>query len=561
MIEYLDLDRMVESPQGPLLGYRFLNLDMSSMSLDSYIIGSLEWLASETRDFFEESSVLLRGLLDKYRPIFNWALCRISLAEGPLYSQFDEDDEEETRQWLARTQERKRLTEGGGGADVKGRLQPLQPPRNLFVESLESGFNLAATLFNLELESLAETIATKGQGETREGAEQEGSVKDAIARFIRRAQLPLMKRGSVQERINFGMGPKSAFCDFVDVYIATLGGICKEPQHLKAKSAMRTEIWEMTTSSKEDRVPIEQVFKRITSQILKWLEAGILDTDRFSIQISKLEQQRRGLAHQQRQYRANHGQDENLGDHHEPAVEVGPIEVEVMMSFKPILVHDEVDVNGNVFDYEITAQSEVHSWEKLVEKQAREREERAVAVPVENEATAGFVGGSQKRRAPEQPRNTMKKSRVSQADQLEIQILNGDDDNLFLTTTHTPPSTLTSPLMNSDWNSEHDDGDSSDKDHPSANVKGSGQTLSASVQHLHDLLRATTGSDGHHQTTNSNGINNGHVPLTSIVPLGRVSPKVQNSGVSTMTTTAITTTSTTPSGVDRLAKLRNLIKD
>jgi len=62
MVEYLELDSMLvhqsesgESVGGPLLGYRFLNLDMSAMKLDPYIVGSLEWLACETRDRDEDA--------------------------------------------------------------------------------------------------------------------------------------------------------------------------------------------------------------------------------------------------------------------------------------------------------------------------------------------------------------------------------------------------------------------------------------------------------------------------------------------------------------------------
>ena len=217
MVEYLELDAMVESPKAPLLGYRFLNMDMSTMKLDRFVTGSLEWLAAETKDYFEDPAAMLSTLLDKYRPIFEWALCRISLAEGPWYSQYDEEDEEETNMWLLKQKQRKKLQEqrlmlngvGGGGVQLgNGNLEDVAPPRNLFVESVESGFNLAVRLFNTELENIAQTIEAKGQGETREGATQEGRVKDAMARFIRQAELPEMKPGSILDRIHFGMDSK-----------------------------------------------------------------------------------------------------------------------------------------------------------------------------------------------------------------------------------------------------------------------------------------------------------------------------------------------------------------
>jgi len=70
VVEYLELDSMLAQPgpqqpelggsnsaSGPLLGYRFLNLDMTAMKLDPYIVGSLEWLATETRDRDEEADL------------------------------------------------------------------------------------------------------------------------------------------------------------------------------------------------------------------------------------------------------------------------------------------------------------------------------------------------------------------------------------------------------------------------------------------------------------------------------------------------------------------------
>lgn len=47
----------------------------------------------------------------------------------------------------------------------------------------------------------------------------------------------------------------SAFCDFMDVYLATLGGLAKEPQNQEAKAAMRTEIWKLLRSSTEGTFP------------------------------------------------------------------------------------------------------------------------------------------------------------------------------------------------------------------------------------------------------------------------------------------------------------------
>ncbi|KAF9189649.1 hypothetical protein BGZ51_009378 [Haplosporangium sp. Z 767] len=418
MVEYLELDKMVAAPKGPLRGYRFLNLNMKTMKLDPYIIGTLEWLATETRDFIEEPSVLLKGLLDKYRPIFDWSLSLMSLAEAPLYSQFDEDDEEEANAWLSKVRQRKyRMT---NGETVRAGTQlPLQQPRNLFVEATESGFNLAVKLFNLELESLAQTIAAKGVGETREGAEEEGKVKDAIARFIRQAELPEMKRGAVQDRINFGMDARSAFCDFVDVYIATLSGPAKELQNLESKAAMRKEIWEMMTSSKEDRVPIEPIFKRICNQVLTWIQAGIIDADRFKVRLQKWGIQRHELLQKQSQYRRQH-QYEDMDE----------------VTFAPVLIHDEVDVEGNVFDYERTAEVEVQEWERVVQQQVRDREERATAVDSERRSSVLYtpsisrLGNSRKRRAPESSRNTLKKSRIQQSP--DAVTPSDADDNLFL---------------------------------------------------------------------------------------------------------------------------------
>lgn len=47
----------------------------------------------------------------------------------------------------------------------------------------------------------------------------------------------------------------SSFCDFMDVYLATLGGLAKEPQNQEAKAAMRAEIWKLLRSSTEGTFP------------------------------------------------------------------------------------------------------------------------------------------------------------------------------------------------------------------------------------------------------------------------------------------------------------------
>ncbi|KAF9203883.1 hypothetical protein BGZ49_005921 [Haplosporangium sp. Z 27] len=606
MIEILNLDQMVGSPNGPLLSYNFLNLNISSTQLDPYIIGSLEWLASETKDFFEEPAVLLRGLLDKYRPIYEWALCRIALADGPFYSQFDEDDEEEAHRWLVRERERKKhLTNGsssGGEVAVGGFGQEKQqsnPPRNLFVEATESGFNLAVSLFNLELESIAQTIEAKGQGETREGAEQEGKVKDAMARFIRQAELPPMKRGAIQERINFGMDPKSAFCDYMDVYIATLGGLAKEQQNLKAKSVMRTEIWETLTTSKEDRVPMEPAFKRISNQILQWVEAGILDTERFSIRINKLDQQRLDLRWQQGQYQAVKTDANDSDDFDEDPEQIVDSVPQLDVAFKPILIHDEVDVEGNVFDYEITVQSDVRAWEKEVETQARDREERALAVPGEVSSRSRLTlpngllrfGDSRKRRAPERPRDSMKKSRTNgdEADLIEEAYgEDQDDDNLYLTQPSSTPGTRASPSVSDDKLSQSILNLS--RQSPLGSQSNTTSTLSPPVQHLHDLLQAYTNknSEGGNGTQTvgvttgasisassfswstpnflkgaTTDITLGSQPRSTPVPISftPTSSSLTTTTVPTVATSSISSSTSKTAGEDRLSRLRNLIKE
>ncbi|KAF9951101.1 hypothetical protein BGZ72_007308 [Mortierella alpina] len=462
MVEYLELDHMVKAPQGPLLGYRFLNLNMATMKLDPYIVGSLEWLAFETRDFFEDPAILLRNLLDKYRPILNWALCRISLVDAPFYSQFDEDEEEEANLFLARERKRKQQQSGAGhgsGQETGSQLQP----RNLFVEATESGFNVAVRVFNMELENIAQTIETKGQGETREGAEQEGRVKDAIARFIRQAELPEMKRGSIQSRLNFGMEPRSAFSDFVDVYVASMGGIAKEPQNLEAKAKLRVDIWELLKSN-DDRVPMEAIFKLISNQVLTWIETGILDTRRFSIRLRRWEEQRQELVRQQRQFKAQQQlQDMETVGENGLGVDAGQDDmVSQDMTVTPVLVHDEVDVEANVFEFEINVQDEVMAWERKVEKQLADREERAMVVPSEYSSRAGMavslsrLGDSRKRRAPENPRTAFKKSRT-QLDPSTASTGSGliagsnedEDENLFMMTKTSIPSLTSFPAFSS----------------------------------------------------------------------------------------------------------------
>ncbi|KAF9935129.1 hypothetical protein FBU30_007508 [Linnemannia zychae] len=454
MVEYLELDAMVKSPKAPILSYRFLNMDMSMMKLDRFVTGSLEWLATETKDYFEDPAAILTTLIDKYRPIFEWALCRISLAEAPRYSQYDEEDEEEANMWLLKQKQWKKQLEQMLSADIIGTngvgnggqigikdTQPPKAPKNLFIDSVESGFNLAVQLFNWELEYIAQTIETKGQGETREGAVQEGRVKDAIARFIRQAELPEMKPGSIRDRIYFGMDSKSAFCDFMDAYLVSLGGLAKEPQNQDAKATMRTEIWKMLRSI-EDRVPLEAIFKCISEQVLLWIEAGILDTDRFNIRLKKLESQRNALEHQQNQYQQQRLDKGDKDDETKDDKQKGQTKNDLSeIVFTPLLIHDEVDIEVNVFDFDTTAQSEVRIWERAVEKQVREREERGLAVPAEtssfgyaglttpylNSLGADRFGDSRKRLAPENPRETLKKSRIQARSGADL-----DDENLFL---------------------------------------------------------------------------------------------------------------------------------
>ncbi|KAF9344018.1 hypothetical protein BGX26_004905 [Mortierella sp. AD094] len=585
MIEILNLDQMVGSPSGPLLSYNFLNLSMSGMQLDPYIVGSLEWLASETKDFFEEPAVLLRNLLEKYRPIYEWALCRIALADGPLYSQFDEDDEEEAHRWLVREHERKKQLANGN----RGSVQDTQssPPRNLFVEATESGFNLAVSLFNLELESIAQTIEAKGQGETREGAEQEGKVKDAMARFIRQAALPPMKRGAIQERINFGMDPKSAFCDYMDVYIATIGGIAKEHQNLKAKATMRMEIWEMLTTSKEDRVPMEEAFKRISNQILQWVEAGILDTERFSVRMNKLDQQRLDLRWQQGQYKAAKHDANYIDDYEEDADQQEDTAPLPDVAFKPILIHDEVDVEGNVFDFEITVQSDVRAWEKQIEKQARDREERALAVPGDVSSRSRLTlpngplrfGDSRKRRAPERPRDSMKKTRIEGGEDADfIEDANGegdDDDNLFLAQISTPTGVRASLAALGEQSPQSMA--SLSRQSPIGSQSSTTPALSAPVQHLHELLQAYTNNNNNNSSSprTTEGTSSARIPATSFSwstpsflkgtttlqsqqPRSTPAPLTFTPAPPTLSTTQ---TSASNAGVDRLSRLRNLIKE
>lgn len=198
---------------------------------------------------------------------------------------------------------------------------------------------------------------------------------------------------------------------------------------------MRTTVWQMLISSKEgrciselewlisfggwiqwlilcfmapfkDRVPLEAVFKQITGQVLKWVAAGILDAERFNVRM-----------HARPWELAQHGpqgQSQSQRQEHEPEGDVvhtdSMRDVSSPQVFAPLLIHDEVDVEGNVFDYEITVQSEVRTWEKSVERQMRDREERALAVPNETiraklaTATPLRIGDGRKRRAPERPR-------------------------------------------------------------------------------------------------------------------------------------------------------------
>ncbi|KAF9428395.1 hypothetical protein BGZ94_002535 [Podila epigama] len=59
VVEYLELDEIVRSDRSGVSKYRFLVMDMANMKLDRYIAGSLEWLATETRDPIDDPSVQL----------------------------------------------------------------------------------------------------------------------------------------------------------------------------------------------------------------------------------------------------------------------------------------------------------------------------------------------------------------------------------------------------------------------------------------------------------------------------------------------------------------------
>jgi hypothetical protein len=157
----------------------------------------------------------------------------------------------------------------------------------------------------------------------------------------------------------------------------------------------------------KDRVPLEAVFKQISSQVLKWVATGILDAERFNVRMHTRpwELAQHDLQGQNQSQRQEDDRGEGDVEHSESTRHISSPQV-----FAPLLIHDEVDVEGNIFDYEISVQSEVRTWEKSVERQMRDREERALAVPNERiraklaTATPLRFGDGRKRRAPERPR-------------------------------------------------------------------------------------------------------------------------------------------------------------
>ncbi|KAF9584024.1 hypothetical protein BGW38_007829 [Lunasporangiospora selenospora] len=598
VVELLELDEMVASERGPLRSYRFLVMDMSMMKLDPYVTGSLEWLASETRDFFEDPAVLLKELLDKYQPILDWGLCRISLAGAPFYSQYDEEDGDlhmiNVRRRMKQQQRQKQMRAIANGTTPEPMIE--WTPRSLFVEAAETGFNLAVRMFNQELESLARTIEVKGHGDTREGAAQEGRVKDAMARFVRQAELKEMKRGSIQDRINYGMDPKSAFCDYMDVFIATMGGLAKEHKNIESKTRMRTEIWEMLTTSREDRVPLEAAFKRITSQVLAWVQDGILDAKRFNVRLRKWNEQRQDLVQQQQQFQQqqslqdtqprgtfgdNEDQDQqSLDGDNEAFVDAdGEPQGDHEQTFRPMLIDDDIDIEGIVFEYEMTVQTEIRDWEMKVEQMVRDLEETAKLVPTELETstmtTSGLrLGGSRKRRAPERPRNALKKTRlagaarfgrngsVTEMNKEESLEVKEEDMNLFMSTTTVDDNIL--PLKK--WAATLPD--NKPPNGMVRDMEDSAEARLSGVAALSQLVRSLTPTLAITATTTTM-MSTPSRPLTPSILAGNTlavsnttTPSIlKPTPILGQALTGMNAATTGSTGGDRLARLRNLIKD
>ncbi|KAF9157167.1 hypothetical protein BGX20_004098 [Mortierella sp. AD010] len=294
--------------------------------------------------------------------------------------------------------------------------------------------------------------------------------------------------------------------------------------------------------------------------------------------MSKLDQQRLDLRWQQGQYKALNGYEEDANRQEDVAPQPE-------VAFKPILIHDEVDVEGNVFDFEITVQSDIRAWEKQIEKQARDREERALAVLGEIPSRSRLTlpngplrfGDSRKRRAPERPRDSMKKTRIERGEDADfIEDVNGegdDDDNLFLIQTSTPAGARASLAKLGEQSPQSMA--SLSRQSPIGSQSDTKPALSAPVQHLHELLQAYTNKSNSSSAETARETSNAGIPTTSFswstpnfskgtIALKSEQPRTTPAPVtfaSAAPTSITTQSSASTAGVDRLSRLRNLIKE
>ncbi|KAG0241697.1 hypothetical protein BGW41_005572 [Actinomortierella wolfii] len=322
MTEYLGLDKMVEAENGPILAYQFVFMTTQEPNPSRFIEGTLDWLAKASRAVDENPTEVLRDLFNKFQPYYEGTLARMSVAQAPMYSQYEADKADSA---------------------YYDKIQGLHIPdesNNLFVETVESALALAFTNFNLLLDHITAVVQSTDTGdELRKGAQQEQQVKQSIVRLLRDARLPVVVHGRFLDHIGYDLDARESFCDYVDRYVSTIGGIAQDHANAKPLKQLRSELRSIIMNSRADRTPIFEVTKKLTATISQWLQQAIL-----------------------KQWGAWQGV--STSSRHQ-------------FAFGRWLVGDEVDIQCIVTQYEKLTDTSVHAWEEQVMDRVAKFDERA----------------------------------------------------------------------------------------------------------------------------------------------------------------------------------------
>ncbi|KAF9168146.1 hypothetical protein DFQ26_001039 [Actinomortierella ambigua] len=338
MTEYLGLDRMVGPAENGslILAYQLVFMTVEEPNPSRFIEGSLDWLAKASRIVEEDPQTAVQELFNNFQPYYEGTLARMSVSQAPMYSQYEADKADSA--FYDQYNEPPGLDEGNGSNGHGNALRA-----NLFVQTVESALELAVKNFNLLLDHVAAIVESTGKGDgLREGAQQEQQVKQGVVHLVRAARLPVVVHGRFLEHIGFDLDPRESFCDYVDRYVSTIGGVAKDPVNAVAFKNLRKELRATIMRSRVDRTPIFEVTKLLTSTISQWVQQAILEQC--------------GVARQD---------DSRVSARPKP------------FAFSHWLVGDEVDVQGFVHQYEKMADQSVHEWEGQVMERVAKYDDRA----------------------------------------------------------------------------------------------------------------------------------------------------------------------------------------